>query len=507
MYFKPTLVGTLLPFLLATTAHSSSYNTSIVVPPASDVPTGNPSGCNQTTHFFPQKLYHNGNSSLSGAGKGGNNTFLQQYQIITDFYRPGGPILFSQGAETDFECLERLSLYDHAKELGALLVAIEHRYYGISIPFGLKFKDNANWPTSSLEPLTLENIALDTISFLRWVKKTVPGAANSKAILVGASYAGFLTVHMKNTYPDFFGAFATSPPVIGQVSDPNDAHIYGAGNQASFVYEQLSAKGAARVKRSFDSIRSRISQNDISGMKEQYNLCTQPRNTTQAEYIAEGFLAAFAYLCEFNWPPNQMWQKNSVPFPAEAAINDIASLQAPFADSEPIRVAVGYYNQLNGAPCMDWETRVRGDGMLPYSWARCHWLKHPDIFSTADTIFGFFPPDNSTDNVLDAGCQDYFGIDASDGGIAYQEAVKTSMKDVLGAERLIVSTGEYDSVTGLSFPWWAPSPAPEATKPFIVGKGGHVSDLLRETAYDRDGVKEARRAELEIMKGWLGIEA
>lgn len=75
------------------------------------------------------------------------------------------------------------------------------------------------------------------------------------------SYAGFLTIHMKNTYPDvFFGALSSSSPILGQVSDPNDPYMYGIGNQASSILSQMSAKGALRIKQSFEDIRHRISQ-------------------------------------------------------------------------------------------------------------------------------------------------------------------------------------------------------------------------------------------------------
>ncbi|KAI1088007.1 peptidase S28 [Rostrohypoxylon terebratum] len=508
MHFVPSLSSSLVPFLLASTVHGAPYaNGSIHIPPASTIPTGNPSQCNQITYYFPQKIYHNTNSSASAASHQGNNTFLQQYQIVTDFYRPGGPILFVQGAETaEFECLERLSLYDHAKELGALAVTLEHRYFGHSIPYGLK-QDDPNWPTSALEPMTLENIDLDTLTFLEWVKKTVPGAEKSKIIISGGSYGGLLTIHMKNTYPDvFFGAFASSSVVIGQVSDPNDPYMYAIGNQASSVLSQMSAKGAARIKRSFEDINQRISRNNTSNMKEQYNLCTQPRTAAQGSNMVAGVATTFSSLCEYNWPPHELGWSNTMPWPVEAAMRDIDALSAPFAPSEPIRIGVAYYNNVKNTTCFDWESKTPAVGDLPYSWARCHWLKHPNAFSTAASIFGLVAPDNTTDNVMDAECRQNFGIKASEGGLKLQRQLRTSLQDVVNAKRLIVSTGEHDSITGISFPRWAPGPAAEDTKPFIVEKGGHVSDFMRESVYDREGVKDARQAELEVMKGWLGIE-
>jgi hypothetical protein len=49
------------------------------------------------TQFREQKVDHFGKSM---------KTFKQQYQIIDDFYKSGGPILFYQGAENDrISCL------------------------------------------------------------------------------------------------------------------------------------------------------------------------------------------------------------------------------------------------------------------------------------------------------------------------------------------------------------------------------------------------------------------
>lgn len=53
------------------------------------------------TKFWDQRLDHWGN----------NGTFKQQYQVIDDFYKPGGPILFYQGAENNkISCLVGLRL-------------------------------------------------------------------------------------------------------------------------------------------------------------------------------------------------------------------------------------------------------------------------------------------------------------------------------------------------------------------------------------------------------------
>lgn len=128
--------------------------------------------CPSGTKFFPQILDHSSNDTT-----GANSTFLQQFQIIDTYYKPGGPILFLQGDETPLDCLERFAMVDYAQELNALLVNLEHRYFGLSCPFGLNYSNTAAWPVSDLQYLTWPNVLADAAYFLDWVKTSAyPGA-------------------------------------------------------------------------------------------------------------------------------------------------------------------------------------------------------------------------------------------------------------------------------------------------------------------------------------------
>lgn len=129
--------------------------------------------CSHPTSLYTQKVNHD---SVSGA----NGTFQQQYQMISDFYRPGGPILFYQGAENaEFVCLENLILPSWARETGALVVGIEHRFFGISNP------SNASDPIRRFESLTLENVMADSVELLASIKATNSSLASAKVIVTG----------------------------------------------------------------------------------------------------------------------------------------------------------------------------------------------------------------------------------------------------------------------------------------------------------------------------------
>jgi hypothetical protein len=120
-------------------------------------------------------LYHNTNAT-------NNSTFQQRYQIETTNFKPGGPILLLQGAETSLaaDSLQLLDAIDRAQELGGITLANEHRYFGTSFPSGFNASDKASYAS-----LTLENVLMDTVSLVKWIKSTVPDAENSPVIVTG----------------------------------------------------------------------------------------------------------------------------------------------------------------------------------------------------------------------------------------------------------------------------------------------------------------------------------
>lgn len=150
---------------------------------ASDIATGNPSKCPGGTKFFPQPLDH---ATFGGNYADLNSTFLQQYILDDTYYKPGGPILFNQGGETTMACIEETTLPEWAQEIGALIVSLEHRYFGISVPYGLNYTEHASWDPKLLKPLSIENALSDSVSFITWVKNVgVTTAKDAKVIAFG----------------------------------------------------------------------------------------------------------------------------------------------------------------------------------------------------------------------------------------------------------------------------------------------------------------------------------
>lgn len=60
------------------------------------------------------------------------------------------------------------------------MLTLEHRFFGLSNPFG-----NDSFTNENLGLLTLDNVLLDAVNFVEWIRSTVQGAQDSKVIVMG----------------------------------------------------------------------------------------------------------------------------------------------------------------------------------------------------------------------------------------------------------------------------------------------------------------------------------
>ena len=143
-----------------------------------------------------------------------NGTFQLRYWFDAQNYRDGGPVILfnigeGSGGPGNALCrpLHDSFLHELANATGGLLVAIEHRYYGTSIP--IPYNGHASWRF-----LTTKQALADNAYFVQHVKfeglnksLTAPGTAY---IAYGVSYAGGFSAFLRTRYPDlFFGKLPT----------------------------------------------------------------------------------------------------------------------------------------------------------------------------------------------------------------------------------------------------------------------------------------------------------
>ena len=116
----------------------------------------------------------------------------------SNWNQTSGPILFYAGNEGgiwNFYNNSGFMTETLAKELQALVVFGEHRYYGESLPFGQDSYKNEN-----LKYFSVEQVFQDYVALLDFVKDTYD-AQDRAVIAFGGSYGGMLAAWMRMKYP------------------------------------------------------------------------------------------------------------------------------------------------------------------------------------------------------------------------------------------------------------------------------------------------------------------
>jgi pimeloyl-ACP methyl ester carboxylesterase len=162
-------------------------------------------------YHFKQLIDHN-NPQLG--------SFAQRYYIDESYSNSDdSPVFFYICGEA--VCNKRALnglIRNLAKKFNAKMVALEHRYYGKSLP-------RPNFSAENLQYLTTEFALKDLKSFQD--NLIINRNWNGKWISFGGSYPGSLSAYYRLKYPDMLaGALASSAPVMAEENfDRYDAHI------------------------------------------------------------------------------------------------------------------------------------------------------------------------------------------------------------------------------------------------------------------------------------------
>ncbi len=253
-------------------------------------------------------------------------TWAQRYWVDNTFYSPGSnsPIFLYICGESTCKGTPSTGsyVYQMAQKTGALLVALEHRYYGLSQPFGPQ-----SMKTENLRYLTVENALEDLAYFILWFKDnyTYKITESQPWITVGGSYPGALSAWFRNKYPHMtVGAWASSgvvnsildyteydyqiylsvaksgeacPQTIQNLTQYFEYQLY---NTSTDVAQALKAKfGDNAVKLSNDEMLWFIADSFVSFVQygKQVELCSFLTNFTDFDSLVK---AAIPYLAASN---------------------------------------------------------------------------------------------------------------------------------------------------------------------------------------------------------------
>lgn len=189
--------------------------------------------------YFQQLIDHN-DSTLG--------TFSQRY-YVDETYGPknDSPVFFYICGEA--ACTKRAlngAIRIYAQKFHAKLVALEHRYYGKSVPFN-------NFSSKNLRFLTTEAALDDLAYFERHLKNE--NNWTGKWVAFGGSYPGSLSAYYRLKFPYLVeGALASSAPVMAKEDFVEyDAHVtqvagQECANQMRMVVHEVEASLSDEAK-------------------------------------------------------------------------------------------------------------------------------------------------------------------------------------------------------------------------------------------------------------------
>lgn len=137
-------------------------------------------------------------------------TWSQRYWLNRRHWAGKGAPIFvfigGEGEEAACRLSSRMYMYQLAQEHHAMLVDVEHRFYGDSMPV-------ASLSTDALSLLTSEQALADLARIIQRVKSDLD-SETSKVITVGGSYPGNLAAWFRLKYPSITsGSIASSAPL------------------------------------------------------------------------------------------------------------------------------------------------------------------------------------------------------------------------------------------------------------------------------------------------------
>ncbi len=183
---------------------------------------------------FTQQIDH-----PRGGGASTLGTFAQRFWYSTQFAKSDtAPVIFYFCGEAPCDPYYVQSMADAAMALNASVVALEHRYYGTSLPYPDETLDHMQY-------LNVHNALEDAAAFQQWATQNLP--FKGKWVAVGGSYPGMLAAFYREKHPELVvGAWASSAPVDVQLSFSGyDAIAADAlGPTCTLLFQQVLAKAS-----------------------------------------------------------------------------------------------------------------------------------------------------------------------------------------------------------------------------------------------------------------------
>jgi serine protease 16 len=415
--------------------------------------------------FFTQKIDHFGNVS---------GTYQQMFTVNESYVdakaTSGVPTFIFLGGEAALQFFEfqEVSALHWAAAVKARYIALEHRYYGVSMP-------TPDWSTTPLvQLLSVEQALADAAAFIEAMVAQDTAKRYGKWVVFGCSYSGSLSAWFRTKYPNLVVAsVAPSGPVLAQI------------DYASFLPHFAAAATpacTAAARTATQAIQALFRNGQHAYVAKVFNSCSDLSNRTDQLFFEHQVGTALGSANQFN-NPDENWPLNTTC----ASLLSTASPIVGFAQ------AIGAGN--GGQSCNDYtvagfQTLMRN----PANGDRAWWAQKCTefgFFKSSHAAGGIFFDDVTVD-VISSLCEVIFDIKGMMPDVAAFNA-RWGAKQLNGTN-ILFTNGNMDPWSLLSIT------VPEGTVDAITYDAGHCATMTVPTALDPPSLTAARAYVLSFLQ-------
>ncbi|XP_010535638.1 PREDICTED: lysosomal Pro-X carboxypeptidase [Tarenaya hassleriana] len=413
--------------------------------------------------------------------------FRQRYAVDTRYWggaEANSPILAYLGEETSMDTDLRAIgfLRENGPHFKALLVYMEHRYYGESMPFGSAKEALKN--ATAMGYFNTAQALADYAAILLHVKDKY-AAKHSPIIVVGGSYGGMLAAWFRLKYPHIaIGALASSAPVLYfEDTVPKHGYYY----IVTKIIKKTSVRCHKRIRKSWDEIDRVASQpNGLSFLSEKFKTCA-PLN---GSFDLKDFLdSVYAEAVQYNRHPN---------YPVTSICKAIDS-ESPRGKKKDLlgRIFAGVVAYIGNRSCYDTTMFSQPtNNNLAWRWQSCSELVMPIGHDKQDTLYQTMPYNIS--NYISE-CKSMYGVSPRPhwintyyGGQDFKLILRRFGSNIIFSN-------------GLSDPYSVGGVLEDISDTIVAIKtnGSHCLDLIFKTKDDPKWLVMQRQKEVKIIDSWI----
>ncbi|PHU03769.1 hypothetical protein BC332_29020 [Capsicum chinense] len=430
------------------------------------------------TYYYTQTLDH------FNYGPKSYKTFKQRYIINSKYWggsNSSSPIFAYFGAEDsiDSDPLDIGFLTDFAPQFKALLVYIEHRYYGKSKPFeimeeALKDEDIRGYFNSA------QAIA-DYAEILLHIKEKY-SAQMSPIIVIGGSYGGMLASWFRLKYPHIaLGALSSSAPILyfDNITPQN-----GYYSIVSKDFKEGSKSCYRTIRKSWSIIDRIASKNNgLSYLSQKFKTCSQLNDSFELkDYLNFKYSSA----AQYNDPPSY----------AVTTLCGGIDHGAPKGSHVLDRIHAGIVAYEGNLSCYN-TIYTPSESDMGWAWQTCSEMVTPIGRGENDTMF-FSEPFNLDEFMKD--CKKKYGVSPRPHWITtYYGGHDIKLILYKFASNIILSNGLRDPYGSGGILQDISHSLPAV----YTRNGSHCLDILTAKPSDAEWLNMQRKTEVEIIEGWM----